>query len=154
VPYLFWKVWEICDMCCSVKCLLPYLWKVSHPLRCVVFYFRAGLCLFPKRALDAHLFTFFRACSYCSILFFEVLATLSVVNLFRAKKESRCCFYPLFSEQVLPFQVVVHLMTLSSSGGDSIIFQFISYMCVVILQVIIFFRWCVCVWWFRRWLIF
>lgn len=102
---------------------------MSHPLRCVVFYFRAGLCLFPKRALDAHLFTFFRACSYCSILFFEVLATLSVVNLFRAKKESRCCFYPLFSEQVLPFQVVVHLMTLSSSGGDSIIFQFISYMC-------------------------
>jgi hypothetical protein len=72
-------------------------------------------------------------------------ATLSAVNLFRAKKESKCCFYPLFSEQVLPFQVVVHLMTLSSSGGDSIIFQLISYMCVVILQVIIFFRWCVCV---------
>jgi hypothetical protein len=54
-------------------------------------------------------------------------ATLSAVNLFRAKKESKCCFYPLSSEQVLPFQVVVYLMTFSASGDDSIIFQLINF---------------------------
>jgi hypothetical protein len=36
--------------------------------------------------------------------------------------------------------VVVYLITFSSSGGDSKIFQLISYMCVVIN----FFRLCVC----------
>jgi hypothetical protein len=46
---------------------------------------------------------------------------------------------------VLPFQAVVYSITFSSSGGDSKIFQLISFMCVVILQVINFFRWCVCV---------
>jgi len=45
---------------------------------------------------------------------------------------------------VLPFQAVVYSITFSSSGGDLKIFQLISFMCVVILQVINFFRWCVC----------
>jgi len=44
---------------------------------------------------------------------------------------------------MLPFQAVVYSIIFSSSGGDSKIFQLISYMCVVILQVINFFKWCV-----------
>ncbi len=40
---------------------------------------------------------------------------------------------------MLPFQVVVYLIAFSSSGGVSKIFPLISYMCVVILQVINFF---------------
>jgi hypothetical protein len=54
-----------------------------------VFYFKARLCLFSDRAFDAHLFTFFGASSYCSILFSRISATLSTINLFRAKKKKK-----------------------------------------------------------------
>jgi hypothetical protein len=49
-------------------------------------------------------------------------ATLSTVNLFRAhKKKTQMLLYPFSSEQV-----VVYLMTFSSSRGGSIIFQLID----------------------------
>jgi hypothetical protein len=55
-----------------------------------------GLCFFSKRILDAHLFSFFRARSCCSILFSRTGATLSAVHLFKAKKKEQVLLYILF----------------------------------------------------------
>jgi hypothetical protein len=63
---------------------------------------------------DAHLFSFFKASSCCSILFFRLGATFSTIHLFREKKGANAVLYPLF----------IASATLSSGGiFDNFLFK-------------------------------
>jgi hypothetical protein len=68
-----------------------------------MFYFRMGLCFFPKRTFDTHFFSFFRASNY-SILSSKIGATLLVVHLFRKNKNNKCCFISFFHSECYPFK--------------------------------------------------
>jgi hypothetical protein len=80
-----------------------------------------------------HIYSFYSEQTTIGLSFFlEWVPPFQLLIYLEQKKEANVVI-SFSSKLVLPFQMVVYLMTFSSIGGDSIIFQLISCMCVVIL---------------------